>query len=87
MIYLSGQALDYGLTEYGLAHGFHESNPLMRRRSVRTVYSLGLAAGFTWYDLREKDRGRRRVVRVVYFSVQAFAAGWNLRQLAKQRER
>lgn len=81
--YLAGQTLDYGLTEYGLSRGLREGNPLMQKRGVRSAVSLGIAGAFTWYDLQEKNKRRRRVVRVFYFISQATVVGWNVRQISK----
>jgi hypothetical protein len=66
--YFGGRAIAVGITEFGIeSHGLNEANPALKHRGVRMAASAGIAAAFTWWDMREQRRGRTpKVVRAVY---------------------
>lgn len=82
-VYYSGPVLDLAMTEYGLARGMGEGNPLMQHRAVRFGWRLGVASALAAYDRRELRRGRNpRRLRIAWIATNAVIVGWNVHKLA-----
>jgi hypothetical protein len=90
-VYLGLAAADMATTEWGLALGGAEQNPLLGHRAVRLTIAGGIGAGLYAWDVREqrlgRDPKRRRTARVVYAVAKIGFIGWNAHQLARARGR
>lgn len=80
---------DVGTTQYALQQpGLSEGNPALQNQATSLLLQAGVTAGVIWYSHRLKERGdpRWRWPLRIYSAVSGFATGWNLYQIAKEKE-
>lgn len=82
LIYGSAEGLDLLSTEYALSQGLVERNPIMKDRTVRITYSLALATGLTWYDVRRQKQGKNtKKIRIAYAILKGSIVLWNIKEI------
>lgn len=77
-IYVAGAALDLVSTEYALAHGALEANPVMRGAPAkRMAIKAGLTAGVIFLDGKVKSKPAKWAIRAGWFLVHGYVAQRN----------
>ena len=71
---------DFMTTELALSAGAFEANPLMQRREVRVVASVGHVVGMIWLSRRVRPQNPllANLVLLVPIVARSAAAGWNV---------
>lgn len=85
---LAASAADLATTQWGMAPGVHDVNPIINGPTSATLVKVGATAGVLLLDRELKRRGHKRaskVLKITTIVVWGSAAAWNTRQALQHR--
>lgn len=80
----AASAADFATTEWGLARGFQEGNPVASQRGIRLVHHVVGPAAVYWATERLQKKGKTKLalgLRIALMAAYSYAAAHNLGQV------